>query len=75
MQRPTPASSVVLLSRIQMPTGHQKQAKPEALEHVSPWLEDIHPLAGVAVSVGQPREVLTTLTIASYLLPVNGSSP
>jgi hypothetical protein len=27
------------------------------------------------VAVGQPREVLTTPTVASYLLPANGNSP
>ena len=27
------------------------------------------------VAVGQPREILTTLTIAGYLLPVNGNNP
>jgi len=70
MQRLTPASSVVLLSRIQVPAGRQKQVKLEALEQVSPWAEDIYQLR-VAVSVGQPREVLTTLTVAGYLLPVN----
>ena len=75
MQRPAPASSVVLLLRVQAPTGHQKQVKLETLEHVSPWVEDIHQLARVAVSVGQPREVLTTLTVAGYLLPANGNKP
>ena len=75
MQHPAPASSVVLLSRVQTPAGHQKQVKLEALEHVSLWAEDIHQLARMAVSVGQPREVLTTLTIAGYLLPVNGNNP
>jgi hypothetical protein len=27
------------------------------------------------VAVDQPREVLTTLTVAGYLLPANGNSP
>jgi len=75
MQRPALASSGVLLLRVQAPTCHQKQVKPEALEHVSRWAEDIYQPVRVAVRVGQPREVLTTLTIASYLLPVNGISP
>ena len=75
MQRPAPASSVVLLLRVQAPTGHQKQVKLEALEHVSPWVEDVHQPVRVAVRVDQPREVLTTLAIAGYLLPVNRISP
>jgi len=49
--------------------------KPEALKHLSLWAKDIHQLVRVAVSVGQPREVLTTLTIAGYLLPANGNEP
>ena len=75
MQRPAPASSVVLLLRVQVPTGHQKLVKLEALEHVSPWVEDVHQPVRVAVPVGQPRKVLTTLTITGYLLTVNGNSP
>jgi hypothetical protein len=27
------------------------------------------------VAVGQPREVLTTPTVAGYLLPANGNNP
>jgi len=75
MQCPAPASSVVLFLRVQAPAGHQKQVKLEALEHVSPWAEDFHQLPRMAVSVGQPREVLTTLTLAGYLLTVNGNNP
>ncbi len=75
MQRSAPASNVVLLVRVQLPTGHQKHVKLEALEHVSLWAEDIYQPVRVAVSVDQPREVLTTLAIAGYLLPVNGISP
>jgi hypothetical protein len=68
-------SALVLLLRIQAPTGHQKRVKLEALEHVSPWAEDIYQPVQVAVPVDQPREVLTTLTIAGYLLPANGNNP
>jgi len=49
--------------------------KLEALEHVSPWGEDFHQPVRVEVPVDRPREVLTVLTIAGYLLPVNGISP
>jgi len=28
-----------------------------------------------AVAVGQPRDVLTTITVAGYLLPANGNNP
>jgi hypothetical protein len=42
---------------------------------VSPWAEDIYQPVQVAVPVDQPREVLTTLTIAGYLLPANGNNP
>jgi len=49
--------------------------KLEALEHVRPWVEDVHQPVRVAVPVGQPRKVLTTLTITGYLLTVNGNSP
>jgi len=42
---------------------------------MSPWVEDVHQPVRVAVRVDQPREVLTTLAIAGYLLPVNGISP
>jgi len=75
MQRSAPASNGVLFVRVQLPTGHQKHVKLEALEHVSPWVEDVHQPVRVAVRVDQPREVLTTLAIAGYLLPVNGISP
>ena len=58
-----------------LPSSFSEQVKLEALEHVSPWAEDIHQLPRAAVSVGQPREVLTTLTLAGYLLTVNGNNP
>jgi len=75
MQRPALASSGALLLRVQAPTGHQRQAKLERLEHVSLWAEDVHQPVRVAVSVDQPREVLTTLTIVGYLLTANGNKP
>lgn len=75
MQRSVPASSVVLLVRVQAPTGHQKQVKLVALEHVSPWVEDVHQPVRVALSVVQPREVLTTVPMAGSVLPVNGNDP
>ena len=74
MQRSAPASNGVLFVRVQLPTGHQKHVKLEALEHVSPCAEDIHQLVRSAAS-GQPREVLTPFTIAGYLPPVNGHHP
>jgi len=52
MQRPAPASSVVLLSRVQAPAGHLKQVKLEALKHLGLCAEDIHQPARVAVPVG-----------------------
>ena len=75
MQGPAAASSVVLLLRVQAPTGYQKQVKPKVLKHLSLWAEDVHQPVPVAVRVGQPREVLTTLTIAGYLLTANGNKP
>ena len=58
-----------------LPSSFSEQVKLEALEHVSPWAEDIYQPVQVAVPVDQPREVLTTLTIAGYLLPANGNNP
>jgi len=58
-----------------LPSSFSEQVKLEALEHVSPWVEDIHQLVRAAASVGQPREVLTPFTIAGYLPPVNGHNP
>lgn len=57
-----------------LPSSFSEQVKLEALEHVSPWAEDIHQLVRSAAS-GQPREVLTPFTIAGYLPPVNGHNP
>jgi len=48
--------------------------RPRLIEQTSRLLT-VKELRVRVVAVGQPREVLTTITVAGYLLPVNGNNP